>query len=168
MVPASSLAAERSVAFAGIAMTINTPLLAQTQALWIAAFFSDRLSLQGITTERCPVDISPSHCREGDAKSSEKIVDVNVSEKETNADADILYETALHTQFGVHRYPGGLGRRNPDFVFDAIPYVDVLLKDLGIEGARKRDRGWKRCVEPYGVEDYVGLVGEWRGEKAVA
>lgn len=154
-------------------MTINTPLLAQTQALWIAAFFSDRLSLQEITTERCPVEIPRSYCREGgDVKSAD--VDVSVSGEDananTNADADILYETALHTQFGVHRYPGGLGRRNPDFVFDAIPYVDVLLKDLGIEGARKSDRGWKRCVEPYGVEDYVGLVGEWRGkdEKIVA
>ncbi|BCS17564.1 flavin-binding monooxygenase-like protein [Aspergillus puulaauensis] len=170
MVPASPLAAERSVAFAGIAMTINTPLLAQTQALWIAAFFSDRLSLQGITTERCPVELARSYCREGGVKSSGKGVDVDVSEQGTNTDADILYETALHTQFGVHRYPGGLGRRNPDFVFDAIPYVDVLLKDLGIEGARKSDRGWKRCVEPYGVEDYVGLVGEWRGrdEKIVA
>lgn len=173
MVPASSLAAERSVAFMGVAMTINTPLLAQTQALWIAAFFSDRLSLQEITTERCPVEIPRSYCREGgDVKSAD--VDVSVSGEDananTNADADILYETALHTQFGVHRYPGGLGRRNPDFVFDAIPYVDVLLKDLGIEGARKSDRGWKRCVEPYGVEDYVGLVGEWRGkdEKIVA
>lgn len=116
------------------------------------------------------MEIARSYCREGDVKSSGKGVDVDVSEQGTNTDADILYETALHTQFGVHRYPGGLGRRNPDFVFDAIPYVDMLLRDLGIEGARKNDRGWKRCVEPYGVEDYVGLVGEWRGrdEKIVA
>ncbi|KAL4913073.1 hypothetical protein BDW62DRAFT_220880 [Aspergillus aurantiobrunneus] len=120
MVPASSLAAERSIAFMGVAMTINTPLLAQTQALWIAAFFSDKLSLRSITTE-----------------------------------------TSLHTQFGIHRYPGGLGRRNPDFVFDAIPYVDVLLRDLGIEPGRKT--GWRRCVEAYGVEDYRGLVEEWLG-----
>ncbi|KAL4786003.1 hypothetical protein BJX76DRAFT_346599 [Aspergillus varians] len=131
MVPASRLASERSVAFIGLAMTISTPLLAQTQALWITAFFSDRLSLHAIPTERY---------------------------------ADVLYETALHTQFGVHRYPGGLGRRNPDFVFDAIPYVDILLRDLGVSGARKEGRWWRRWFEAYGMEDYVGIWGEWRGK----
>ncbi|KAL2871583.1 flavin-binding monooxygenase-like protein [Aspergillus lucknowensis] len=148
------LAAERSVALMGVAMTINTPLLAQTQALWIAAFFAGRLSPAATVAERCPAPLRA-------------VLDKDSKDSGGRESRDVLWETALHTQFGVHRYPGGLGRRNPDFVFDAIPYVDVLLRDLGMSGGRKDGRGWKRWVEAYGVEDYVGLVEEWMhsGEK---
>jgi len=43
-------------------------------------------------------------------------------------------------------------------VFDSLPYFDVLLRDLGLEGKRKSGLGevWKG----YGPEDYRGLVGE--------
>ncbi|KAL2827720.1 hypothetical protein BDW59DRAFT_171182 [Aspergillus cavernicola] len=157
IVPASHLATSRNIAFAGIAMTINTPLLAQTQALWITAFFSDRLPLASTATTRepCPASLRP------------------LLEKQSNADSDsdidpsILWETALHTQFGLHRYPGGFGARNPDFVFDAIPYVDVLLRDLGVNPARKSGRGWRQWVEPFGMEDYVGVVGEWMEKEGI-
>ncbi|KAL5341523.1 hypothetical protein BJX70DRAFT_54759 [Aspergillus crustosus] len=142
MVPASELAKERSVAFMGVAMTINTPLLAQAQSLWITAFFNKDLSLQDITRE--------TYSAEG-----------TLTAKAQNQ-ANTLWETALHTQFGVHRYPGGLGKRNPDFVFDAIPYVDILLRDLGLKTDRREGRGFgERFGVGYGVEDYVGLVEEW-------
>ena len=79
-----------------------------------------------------------------------------------DGDADLVWETALHSQFGVHRYRGGFGKRNPDFVFDAVPYVDLLLRDLGLDYTRKGGLKW---LEPYGVEDYRGLVEEWIDSK---
>ncbi|KAL4904739.1 hypothetical protein BDW74DRAFT_178821 [Aspergillus multicolor] len=183
MVPATDLGRERSVAFMGVAMTINTPLLAQTQALWISAFFSERVSLDSIATEKCPEQIasiltktispSPSFEADIDTKKPSATVTTTITTPETepltpkkksgNGYFNTLYETALHTQFGVHRYPGGLGRRNPDFVFDAIPYVDMLLRDLGLSGARKKGGFAERWLQPYGVEDYVGVLGEWMG-----
>ncbi|KAL2169068.1 hypothetical protein VTG60DRAFT_6490 [Thermothelomyces hinnuleus] len=52
------------------------------------------------------------------------------------------------------------GARFPDFVFDAVPYIDLLLGDLGLRMHRKR--GWLReMTEPYGPEDYRDLVGEF-------
>ena len=140
MVPTAHLK-DRSIAFLGVTMTINTTLLAQTQALWVAAYFSDRL------TPRANIRY-PSSSAEGDFTVPEQ------------SSLDMEYETALHTEFGKYRYPGGFGRRNPDFVFDAIPYVDLLMRDLGL--AAKRKGGLlKDVLEPYGVEDYRGVVAEW-------
>jgi hypothetical protein len=146
MVPCS-LARERSLAFMGITMTINTTLVAQAQALWITAFFGGELVLR--PTERCP----PAVRAVDEDADAEKLVD-------QREDLDLVWETALHSQFGKWRYPGGFGKRNPDFVFDAIPYVDLLLKDLGARSVRKSG-ALGRVLSPYGMEDYRGLVEEW-------
>ncbi|KAL5363230.1 hypothetical protein BJX96DRAFT_186669 [Aspergillus floccosus] len=138
MVP-PALASARSIAFMGITMTINTTMVAQAQALWIAAYFGG--SLAPAARETCPESVKSA-----------------LSGKDDSVDVDLLWETALHSQFGVHRYPGGFGRRNPDFVFDALPYVDLLLGDLGVDICRK---GAMRWFEPYGMEDYRGLVEEY-------
>lgn len=77
---------------------------------------------------------------------------------------DRLYETLLHNRFGTWRYPSALGKekpgRFPDFVFDALPYIDLLLADVGVKRWRKGG-GWKEVWGSYGVEDYRGIVGEW-------
>jgi hypothetical protein len=80
---------------------------------------------------------------------------------EDTSDIDLAWETALHSEFGKYRYPAGFGRRNPDFVFDAIPYVDLMLRDLGLSTERKQGL-LARCFQPYGAEDYRGLVNEWK------
>lgn len=69
-------------------------------------------------------------------------------------------ETLLHNRFGKWRYPAGFGARFPDFVFDTIPYVDLLLGDLGLKVWRKNGRV-AEWLEPYGPEDYKGLVDEF-------
>ncbi|KKK27115.1 hypothetical protein ARAM_006497 [Aspergillus rambellii] len=143
LVPPTPLGASRTVAFMGVAMTINTALVVQTQALWIAAYFAHRLPL--LPHEPCPPDL--------------RAMLHKTAHVSPGMGADLLWETALHSQFGVHRYPGGLGRRNPDFVFDVIPYVDLLLRDLGVRRARKQ--GMKQWFEPHGMEDYGGVVEEW-------
>jgi hypothetical protein len=73
----------------------------------------------------------------------------------------IAYETVLQSQFGKWRYPAAFGKRHPDFVFDAVPYMDMLLKDLGLQHRRKQG-WWAEIFHPYGPEDYRGLVDEWR------
>jgi hypothetical protein len=74
------------------------------------------------------------------------------------AQADWL--SVLHSRFGKWRYPLGYGARVPDFVFDAVPYVDMLLRDVGVKPHRKGGVV-REAVEAYGPEDYRGIVGEW-------
>lgn len=168
MVPTSQeMLKEKSIAFMGVTMTISTTLIAQTQALWISAYFTDKLTLTPSSQDmKCP----PSLVKLLQKKQTiehQHPHSPSPSDHDSDIDSDIVYnilwETALHTEFGKFRYPGGFGRRNPDFVFDAVPYVDLLLRDLGVRGCRKEGLwGWFRdWVEAYGVEDYRGVVEEW-------
>jgi hypothetical protein len=45
--------------------------------------------------------------------------------------------------------------------FDSLPYVDLLLKDLGLSCHRKGGWGWRELFVPYDQGDYRGLVAEW-------
>ena len=59
----------------------------------------------------------------------------------------------------------GYGDKFGDMAFESLNYIDMLLRDLGLECARKRGwSGWLKDVfVPYGQGDYVGLVREWIG-----
>ncbi|KAF5613189.1 dimethylaniline monooxygenase [Fusarium subglutinans] len=74
------------------------------------------------------------------------------------------YEAVLHSRFGKWRYPGGFGHSFPDFVFDAVPYVDLLLKDLGLPIYRKNGI-FAEMTDPYGPEDYTTVVDEWKAKQ---
>jgi hypothetical protein len=76
----------------------------------------------------------------------------------------IMYETVLHTQFGKWRYSRGFGARFPDMFFDSLPYLDLMLKDVGIENQRKKS-WWAERFTPYMPGDYVGVVDEYRALK---
>lgn len=65
-------------------------------------------------------------------------------------------DTALHRRFGKWRYPAGHGSQFPDFVFDALPYIDLLARDLGLQVHRKGG-ALKEMFEPYGPQDYAHL-----------
>ena len=73
---------------------------------------------------------------------------------------EVTDEVMLHTQWGKWRYPCGYGADLPDFVFDALPYIDLLLQDLGLKVNRKNGM-FKEITEPYSPRDFVGLVDEW-------
>ena len=45
--------------------------------------------------------------------------------------------------------------------FDSLPYVDLLLTDLGLSCHRKGGWGWRELFVPYDQGDYRGLVAEW-------
>ena len=135
MVPTDpQIMARHDIAFAGFVMTISTSILAQVQALWMTAYLDGNLLTLG------------------QADSSSADID-----RQTTA---IKYSAALHNRFGKWRYPGGKEGKIPDFIFDAMPYVDMLLKDLGVNSRRKSSM-LKEIWEPYGPADYVGVVQEW-------
>ena len=47
------------------------------------------------------------------------------------------------------------------FVYDAVPYADMLLTDLGLKKWRKVS--WKKEIfEGYTVHDYKGINDDWR------
>jgi hypothetical protein len=73
----------------------------------------------------------------------------------------IARETALHTEFCALRSPSDHGARNADFVFEVLPYLDMLLKDLGLKTARKGS-WWRNLFTPHEPRDYAGLVEEWK------
>ncbi|EXJ71260.1 uncharacterized protein A1O5_05066 [Cladophialophora psammophila CBS 110553] len=120
-----------SIAFLGILLTIHTVPVAQAQALWTTAYLNGQLPAQ---------QDNPTKSLDPDA---------------------VAYETILQTQFGKWRYPGAFGKQFPDFVFDAVPYMDMLLRDIGLRFRRKKS-WWAEIWYPYGPEDYKGLVDEWR------
>lgn len=84
----------------------------------------------------------------------------------TSRQEDIDYETVLHARFGKWRYPAGHGAQYPDFVFDALPYIDMLLKQLSLNNWRKNG-STAEMFDPYGPEDYKGLVDEFKAEHGV-
>lgn len=73
---------------------------------------------------------------------------------------DIEKQVMLHTQFGRWRYPVGYGASLPDFAFDSLPYLDLLLNDLGLKTHRKQTQV-AEVFEPYKPKDYRGLTREY-------
>ncbi|KAH8732071.1 hypothetical protein GQ44DRAFT_801010 [Phaeosphaeriaceae sp. PMI808] len=73
----------------------------------------------------------------------------------------VMYETVLHTQFSKWRYSRGFGARFPELWFDCLPYVDMVLKDVGIQNQRKNS-WWKERFTPYMPADYTGIVKEYQ------
>jgi hypothetical protein len=78
----------------------------------------------------------------------------------TQSPQKVLQDTYRHTQYCVMRSAGGYGRVAPDIVFDSLPYVDMLLRDIGLDGRRKGG-SVRELWKSYGPEDYRGLIGEW-------
>lgn len=74
---------------------------------------------------------------------------------------EVAQEVMLHTQWNKWRHPTGYGASFPDFAFDALPYIDLLIKDLGLKVNRHKGT-WAEVFHPYGPRDFVGLADEWR------
>ncbi|KAF2125387.1 FAD/NAD(P)-binding domain-containing protein [Dothidotthia symphoricarpi CBS 119687] len=127
MVPPAFIST-KTLAFAGTYRSPATTIIAQAQALWITAFFDDRISSLQATTQ-------------------------DLTER-------INYETVLHTQFGKWRYSRGFGARFPELWFDCLPYVDLMLKDVGVQNERKKS-WWAERFTPYMPPDYAGIVEEY-------
>ncbi|KAI1261817.1 hypothetical protein F5Y18DRAFT_193436 [Xylariaceae sp. FL1019] len=76
------------------------------------------------------------------------------------ANDSTLYQTVLHNRWGKWRYPTDWGSKRPSFTFDAVPYFDLLQRDLGLDPHRKG--GWfAEMTQAYGPNDYQDIVDEW-------
>ncbi|KAJ0158489.1 hypothetical protein CTA2_11479 [Colletotrichum tanaceti] len=133
--PSPKLLAHRDIAFAGVLMNFTVAMISHAQSLWIDAYFHDQL---------------PS---------------VREAASDPKALQKLRYETALHSRFCKWRYPAGHGDKFPDFVFDAVPYIDQLVGDLGLKVYRKNGI-IAEASEPYGPDDYKTLVDEWMEKQA--
>ncbi|EMD64005.1 hypothetical protein GGP41_006464 [Bipolaris sorokiniana] len=77
-----------------------------------------------------------------------------------STEQEIAAEVLKHTQWGRYRFPCGYGDSIPDFTFESMPYIDMLLNDVGIETHRKRNQ-IAEIFEPYKPWDYKGLAKEY-------
>ncbi|OJJ73396.1 hypothetical protein ASPBRDRAFT_670785 [Aspergillus brasiliensis CBS 101740] len=75
--------------------------------------------------------------------------------------SDVYHQTALFSRYGKHRYPCGFSTWYPEFVYDAVPYADMLLSDLGLNHRRKPTLK-KEVLEGYTIHDYRGINQEWK------
>jgi hypothetical protein len=73
--------------------------------------------------------------------------------------SDAEWQALLNSRFWRWRAPCGLGARGPDMAFEILPYVDSLLRELGLNPKRKG--GWREYLNWFGVKDYKGIIGEW-------
>ncbi|KAI1378024.1 FAD/NAD(P)-binding domain-containing protein [Hypoxylon crocopeplum] len=129
--PSARLLRTRDVAFCGMISNFSTAITAHISGLWISAYFSGKLA----------VDPAAAVDDEALLKS-------------------IQYQTLLYNRWGRWRYPTDWGNMNPNFIFDAVPYFDLLQRDLGLSPYRKG--GWfAEMSDPYGPEDYRNLNKEW-------
>ncbi|CAI6094709.1 unnamed protein product [Clonostachys chloroleuca] len=130
--PSERFLKTRDLAFAGVVSNFGNPMSAHFQGLWISAYFNGQL------------DIDPAK-----AVGDEKLM------------SELKYQTILHNRFGKWRYPTDWGsNKAPGFIFDAIPYLDLLQGDLGLNKWRKG--GWAEIFQAYDPRDYADANDEWK------
>lgn len=129
--PSPRLLRCRDIAFCGMQNNLSTVTTAYISALWISAYFSGELG-----------------------RDPGKVVD------DREAMNKLQYETVLHNRFGKWRHPTDWGDRSPNFMFDALPYLDMLMQDLGLNPFRKMGR-LAEMYSPYKPGDYCNITKEW-------
>lgn len=75
----------------------------------------------------------------------------------------VKYQAYLVTEYERMRRPKqghGASGRFLDLVFDTVPYVDLLLEDVGVRTKRKSS-WWQDIFEPYTLRNCEGIVKEW-------
>ena len=108
VVPAhSEFMVDRNIAFLGMHLSVHAIMVAQVQALWITAFFEDKIP----------------HLQSG-----------NIRQDEIELDTARHVE---YQKLRRPRGAGGHGAGFPDLVFDSVPYIDSLMDDLGLNRRRK-------------------------------
>ena len=146
--------ASRDIVFLGIMFNFQGAIRAEISSLWAYAYLFDKLRGPFTSISQPAKDL---HLKTG------ALLDKQVSLDQISNDNEIIYDAVLFNRFGKWRTPYGFGARNPDVVFEAIPYLDLLLKDLGLNSWRK---GWGWIGEIFGGSydqaDYRGLVEEWK------
>ncbi|KAI0446395.1 hypothetical protein F4803DRAFT_41910 [Xylaria telfairii] len=152
MVPVSArFLRTRDIAFTGMMSNFSNAITAHLCGLWISAFFAGKLAIddvdddyEGLSTLKTSL-LGSSGEKNGAAAKARR---------------SLRYETVLFNRWGTWRYPTDWGSRRPAFTFDAVPYFDLLQRDLGLNPHRKS--GWfAEIMQPYGPDDYQEVNDEW-------
>jgi len=124
----------RDIVFVGLVQNFSNITNAHIQGLWASAYFNGLLLRDPGRTE--------------------------LLENKTALE-NIRREAILHNRYGKWRYPSDWGvDKSPSFIFDAVPYFDLLLRDLGVNSWRKGPF-WREILGPYGPRDYKDINEEW-------
>lgn len=143
----------RDIVFLGNVQLLQGALRTEISSIWAYAYLMGKLGP------------ARSICKPSKQLRVEQTVEYkdDIAVKQTGTVDDVRYDTALLQRWGKWRTPYGFGARHLDFVFEGIPYFDMLLQDLGLRSWRK---GWGWVGEvfggSYGQADYKGLVEEWK------
>ncbi|KAJ2904869.1 FAD-dependent monooxygenase DEP4 [Zalerion maritima] len=126
MVPPSPKFLEtRDLAFVGMLMNFSVATMAHLQGIWVSRFLMGEHPLFPTI----------------DSNTTSEGADEGGEVSKERWQKQVMWETILHTANCRLRCPVPNGERHPDFVFDALPYVDMLCQDLGL---RKHRKGWAR------------------------
>lgn len=144
----------RDLVFLGVVQTPQGALRSEVSSIWAYAYMYDKLKgpFESVTKPSIPLQLGQTLPTEKQLPAAEK-----------GEFDEFMYDTALFNRFGRWRSPWGYGARYPDLAFDGIPYLDLLLRDLGLRSWRK---GWGWLGEIFGgaydAAEYRGLVEEWK------
>ncbi|KAI0967408.1 hypothetical protein F4678DRAFT_475142 [Xylaria arbuscula] len=134
LVPASpQFLRTRDIAFAVMLSNTSNAITAHISGLWISAFFAGKLGRESSTLSSSP---------------------------DASRGRTLQYETVLYNRWGMWRYPTDWGNKRLDWVFDNVPYFDLLQKDLGLNPHRK-GVWFAEITQGYGPKDYRGIEDEW-------
>ncbi|KAG8664424.1 hypothetical protein FPOAC2_13371 [Fusarium poae] len=131
----------KDIAFTGYSTNFSNGTCAHIQGLWISAFFDGTLARDPSSA------VTASSTTLNDMNEGK-----NAIQKTMTLD-EVHWQTVLHNRFGKWRYPRDSGANIPDFIFEAVPFMDMMMADLGLPVHRKRGL-FKEITEPYGPEDY--------------
>ena len=160
---APPLQKEKNLVFLGMIMNLQGAITNHIASIWAFAYMNGELG-------SLPRSLSITNARKM-SRSNERPAKTNGAPPENDDQMRteterLLYETALFNRFTHRRSPHGYGARHPDFAFDALPFFDMLVQDLGLNSWRK---GWGWIGEvfggPYLPRDYEGLVDEWNNKR---
>lgn len=129
--PSERLLRTRDFAVVGMCGNFSNTISAHIQGLWISAYF------QGLLVK-----------------------DPAAAVGDEAALHDLRYQTVLHNRWGKWRYPTDWGNKSPSFIFDAVPYLDLLQDDLGVKPHRKGG-AIAEMWSPYIARDYRTINEEW-------
>ncbi|KAI6898436.1 hypothetical protein KC334_g9737, partial [Hortaea werneckii] len=129
--PSERFLRHRDIAITGMSGNFSNTITAHIQGLWISAYFQGRLAK-----------------------------DPAAAVGNQAAMHDLRYQTVLHNRWGRWRYPTDWGSKAPSFIFDAVPYLDLLQRDLGLSPHRKVGV-MAEMWSPYMAKDYRTINEEW-------
>ncbi|KAK3647044.1 hypothetical protein LTR56_008210 [Elasticomyces elasticus] len=129
--PSERFLRPRDFAVVGMSGNFSNTITAHIQGLWISAYF------QGLLAR------DPAAAVDDEATMH-----------------DLRYQTVLHNRWGRWRYPTDWGNKAPSFIFDAVPYLDLLQNDLGVSPHRKGG-AVAEMWSPYIAKDYRTINDEW-------